>query len=247
MKKIILTLVALVMMTATVFAAEATSSGGEIEYKSPRYNFSMNCPKEFRVVQNPSFDTSQFGEMLVFENEGFHVKYGYIITVDAFNDNAVPNFNKDNKKVIEAYINQKKNSGAYDLVEVVELTKDNKGVFARAAKEIEVDENGDGKVDGVAVASIGSAITFFRAPGGRCWSVQVICDNLTDEIMETYKRDVASFKDLNYVPVDKKTEAKNKKLEEKAPKEAEKERLKKEEQQQKAEKEKIKKAKKFKK
>ena len=208
MRKLFLTIVALLMMTATVFAEEYTSNA---------FGYSLNVPvKPLAVVMNPSFDTSRRGEMLVFENEGIHVKYGFIITVDAFNTNAVPDFNKDKDNIIVAYIDKLKNSGAYERVEFTNLTKGNRAIIAYTAREVEVDEDGDGKIDGVATADSQQVIAFFRTPGNHCWSVQLLNDVINAKTVDEFKNSLATFRDLTYVEVDPKAQRAKERSEAKA-------------------------------
>ena len=186
-KKIFISVTALmVWFTATVFAAEEDDS---YTYVSRDYDFRINCPKRPNVVPAAIFfdDNTKKGDVLIFENEEYEVKRGWVVLTDAFNPNAVPDFNRATKELINQYLTELKKQG-YDEINLIDITKDNKGVLAITAKEIEIDEDGDGKPDGVAIAENQAAITFFRMPYGRCFSVQLIGTNeLTEEAINDFK------------------------------------------------------------
>ena len=188
-KRLMMAVTALmVWLTATAFAAEENNSA-EYVYVSKEYNFSIKCPKRPNVVpaSNLLEDETKKGEVLVLENEGYEIKRAWIVLVDAFNTMAVPNFNMASKELINQYLTELKKQG-YEDMQLIDISKDNKGVFAITAKEIEIDEDGDGKIDGVAVAEHQAAIAFLRLHDGRCFSVQMIGTNDINDV------DVNAFK-----------------------------------------------------
>ncbi len=182
LKKIFISITALmVWLTATVFAAEENSNES-YNYVSRDYNFSIKCPKRPNVVPATIFfdDPAKKGEVLIFENMEYEVKRGWVVLVDAFNSTSVPDFNKSDKKLVDQYVTELQKQG-YENMSIIDITKGNKGIFALTAKEIEIDEDGDGKPDGVAIAENQAAITFFRMPDGRCLSMQMIGTNGIDD------------------------------------------------------------------
>ena len=188
-KRIFISITALmVWLTATVFAAEENNTDS-YTYISQEYNYSIKCPKRPNVVPATIFfdDANKKGEVLIFENKEYEVKRGWVVLTDAFNTVAVPNFNMASKELVNQYMTELQKQG-YENMQLIDITKDNKGVFAITAKEIEIDEDGDGKPDGVAIAENQAAISFFRMPDGRCFSVQMIGTNGINDI------DVNNFK-----------------------------------------------------
>ena len=188
-KRIFISITALmVWLTATVFAAEENNTDS-YTYISQEYNYSIKCPKRPNVVPATIFfdDANKKGEVLIFENKEYEVKRGWVVLTDAFNTMAVPNFNMASKELVNQYMTELQKQG-YENMQLIDITKDNKGVFAITAKEIEIDEDGDGKPDGVAIAENQAAISFFRMPDGRCFSVQMIGTNGINDI------DVNNFK-----------------------------------------------------
>lgn len=196
MRKIFLLVIAvMILTTAAVFAAESEP----YTYVSREYNYSIECPKRPNIVPASILldDESKKGEVLIFENEGYSVKNGWIILVDAFNTNAVPDFNKDSKDFIEKYLTELKKN-RYESTSLIDIGNGNKGVLAITAKEIEVDEDGDGTIDGVLTTDRQEAVVFFRMPDGQCFSIEWIGDyELNDEKLNNFKMAVSTIKDAN--------------------------------------------------
>ena len=187
-----------VMMMSVAFAEEEAveEPSAGYEYTSQFYGFKITCPAEPKVVVNPYPDVSQRGELLIFAvtPDGQDVAYGYMIQFEAFDTKALPDFNKSRKKTIEEYLEKLKTNNAYSDASLEQITKDNKGVLAVTAKEIEVlDENGE--VEGVAVAKTQNVIAFFRTKSGRCISIQLITTNLDDEAMKNFRKSLSTYQD----------------------------------------------------
>ena len=191
----------IMLLTSTVFAediqiAESDSDEPYI-YTSDDFKFSITCPiKPLAVVQNPWEETDKHGEMLVFASEGIEVLYGYIIQVDAFNTDEVPDFNKGSMVAIGEYLSGLKKNNGFADARLVNITKKNKGVTAITADKLEVLNQETGEVEGELVADKQYIYTFFRTPEGRCISIQLISANLEDKtFIDAYRGAVASFKD----------------------------------------------------
>ena len=61
---------------------------------------------------------------------------------------------------------------------LVNVTEANKAIFAMTAKEIEIDEDGDGTPDATATADNQMAVLFFRGENGERYGLELI-DNPT--------------------------------------------------------------------
>ena len=215
MRKIfLLTALMMMILTATAFAEEVAEPNDEpYLYTSEDFQFSILCPiKPLAVVQNPWAEPEKRGEMLVFANEGFDIQYGYVIQVNAFDTNEVPDYNKADKKTIDEYLENLKKGNGFVVAELVNITKENKGVFAITAENFEVMNNETGEIEGEFVADNQYAFTFFRTPQGRCISIQLLSVSLEEkELLDTYRGSVASFKDNTNAKADKKKDKKAKK------------------------------------
>ena len=209
LKKIFLT-AALMLAVMLISVSTEAADGGGYEYVSPTYNYSIVCPSQPNVVPiNVLFsDDNRRGEVLIFENDGYYIKRGLVITFDAFDSTLVPNFNNDKKKFIDQYIEAKKGDG-YDRLELIEIAKGNKGVLGITAKEIDVDEDGDGTVDGVAIADRQEAVVFFRSTLGRCIAIEMMTDEINETTLNDFRTMLSTFKEVN--PNDKKDKKDKKK------------------------------------
>ena len=204
-KTFLLAMLIFVMMMSVAFAEEAkeevaeeTSAG--YEYTSQFYGFKITCPAEPKVVVNPYPDVKQRGELLIFAvtPDGQDVAYGYMIQFDAFDDKAVPDFNKARKKTIEEYIEKLKVNNAFSDASLEQISKDNKGVLAVTAKEIEI-KNDEGEVEDVAVATTQNILAFFRAKSGRCISIQLITTNLNEEAVINFRKSLSTYRDATEI------------------------------------------------
>lgn len=221
MRKIfLLTTLLMMIFTATAFAEEVQEENATKDepylYTSEDFKFTIECPiKPIAVVQNPWAETEKRGEMLVFANEGFNVTYGYVIQVNAFDNDNVPDFNKANQKVIDEYLNNLMENGGFGSANLVNVTPANKGVYAITAATIEVRNQETGEVEGEFVADRQDIYTFFRSPKGRCISIQLISASLEKEFVGTYNHSVRSFKDISDVKKSDKKDKKDKKKKDK--------------------------------
>lgn len=211
MQKIFLTVTfILTLLTATTFAAENENKNESYEYTSETYGFKITCPAKPVVVVNPFEDPKQKGELLVFANDGMKIIYGYQIKLDAFNDIAVPDFNRGKKQLIDDYIKNLNRDNAYVSVKLETVTPNNKGVVLVTAKEIEI-TNEKGEVVETLTAEEQSAFTFFRSRSGRCISIQLISADLDESDYNDYRKSVATYQDATDLSMPQDTKGKKSK------------------------------------
>ena len=198
MKKFfVMTFLLATFFCATAFAAEeeaAEEKSKGFEYTSQTFGFKITCPAEPKVVVNPFPDPAKRGELLVFANDGATVLYGYQIQFDAFRDTSTPDFNKADKKILEAYLEKLKVNGAYEDAIIDKIAPGIKGVLAVTAKEIEIKDDSGVVVD-VATASTQNEIAFFRTKSGKRISIQPITNTLDDEVVMNFRKSLATFQD----------------------------------------------------
>lgn len=193
-KRIFTLMVAMLFLnlTTALAAEDATNS---YTYISRDYNFSILCPARPNVVPATIFfdDENIKGEVLIFENEGYEVKRGWAVVVDAFRTDAVPDFNNESKEVIDKYLTDLQKNG-YEGTALIDITNTNKGVLAITAKEIEIDEDDDGQPDATLTTDHQEAVTFFRSSDGRSFSIQLIGSNdINDAAMNNFRRALSTF------------------------------------------------------
>ena len=89
-------------------------------------------------------------------------------------------------------------SNGYEGIMLVNLNAKNKAIYAVTAKEVEIDEDGDGKVDGVAKADTQMAVVFFRTEKGNRYGVELI-DNpdLRASSLAAFQKGITTLKDVD--------------------------------------------------
>ncbi len=178
--------------------ADAAQQEAAYLYTSGEYGYSIYCPvKPAGVIPASMLYEDKKGEVLIFRNQEYTILNGWVILVDAFDNEAVPDLNTVTEEKATEYLQKLMNSNGYEGISLVNITENNKGIFALTAKEVEIDTDGDGVPDMTATADNQSAVTFFRTDKGRCFSVQLI-DNptLRPEAVAVYQIGVSSLKDL---------------------------------------------------
>lgn len=169
-------------------------------YQSPLYNYTIVCPQKpaGRIPAKLFFeDNSKRGEVLIFESDpynAYNVKYAWIILLDAFDNASIPDLNKISDEDALKMIEKIEQNNGYAAIGIVNITETNKGIYAVTAKEIEIDEDGDGEPDAVATADTQEAVTFFRGNKGGRFCVRLI-DNpqLRKATVEAYQVGVSTL------------------------------------------------------
>ncbi|WP_314825859.1 hypothetical protein [Selenomonas noxia] len=160
-------------------AKEDTKSTAPIElpysYESTAYGYRIMCPQRpVGVIPANALFENREGEILIFENEEYHIKYAWVILMNAFSDDSVPNLNTINPKQAVDLLGRIMGSNGYEGIMLVNLSESNKAIFATTAKEVEIDEDGDGVVDATAKADSQMAVLFFRGENGQRYGFELI-------------------------------------------------------------------------
>ena len=147
--------------SASVNAATAELS---YAYESTAYGYRIMCPKKpVGIIPASTLFENREGEVLIFDNEEYHIKYAWVILVNAFPEKALPNLNAVSPE-----------EAATLLIMLINLTDSNKAIFAMTAKEVDIDEDGDGTPDVTATANNQMAVLFFRGENGARYGVELI-------------------------------------------------------------------------
>ena len=85
-----------------------------------------------------------------------------------------PRMNSIDREQAETLLKGIMGSNGYEGIMLVNLTERNKAIFAMTAKEIEIDEDGDGVVDAAAHADTQMAVLFFRGANGERYGLELI-------------------------------------------------------------------------
>ena len=117
---------------------------------------------------------------------------------DAFDNKNVPDLNKLKESEAEKLLSGIMGSNGYEGIMLVNLNAKNKAIYAVTAKEVEIDEDGDGKVDGVAKADTQMAVAFFRTEKGNRYGVELI-DNpdLRASSLAAFQKGITTLKDVD--------------------------------------------------
>ena len=170
---------------AYVFAAEAdhvqesTESHAEpiltYPYESTTYRYQIMCPQRpVGVIPASALFENREGEILIFENEEYHIKYAWVILVNAFPEETLPNLNTIDPEQAAELLSKIMGSNGYEGIMLANLTEGNKAIFAMTAKEVEIDEDGDGTPDATATTDRQMAVLFFRDRYGARYGVELI-------------------------------------------------------------------------
>ena len=194
MKKLLLTIIIFVMSATAAFAEDEGNMASAVLYKSAEYGFTIPCPKKPNVIPLSALYEGKKGEILIFENEEYFIKHAWIIEVDAFTDDKVPDFNELTGESGAEYLKKMKQN--YEDVGLAPISEGNMAFFGITAKQIEIDTTGDGKPDTVAEVDTQTFNVFFRTKKGGHYHIQLI-DNpvLRAETMRDCRLAVNLFKD----------------------------------------------------
>ena len=194
-------------------ALQAYTDSG-YKYPSQRYGYSIVCPTKPTVVPLSVLfgDSSEKGDVLIFKSNGYDIAYGWIVMVDAFDEATIPtDIIRQPEDAQRAFIEKFKASSPYEFVRLTEVDG-RSGVYAVTAKEIEVDTNGDGKMDEVMTAESQMVRTFFRgAYGGRFGVMLMDNPKLTQDGIALYQFGVLTFQEWPTKMQDGKNVGKDKK------------------------------------
>lgn len=144
-------------------------------YESPAYGYRVMCPRRpLGVIPASTLFENREGEILIFENEEYHIKYAWVVLVNAFPEEALPNLNAIDPEEAARLLWNIMGSNGYEGIMLVPLTDNNKAIFAMTAKEIEIDEDGDGVIDATATTDNQMAVLFFRGDNGARYGFELI-------------------------------------------------------------------------
>ena len=115
-------------------------------YESKTYGYRIMCPqKPVGVIPASALYDDREGEILIFDNEEYNIKYAWAVFVNAFSDTSVPNLNTINPEDAVNLLERIQHSNGYEGIMLINLSDTNKAIFAMTAKEVDIDEDGDGE------------------------------------------------------------------------------------------------------
>lgn len=162
-------------MGQEVAAVNAATPELSYAYESAAYGYRIMCPKKpVGVIPASALFENREGEILIFDNEEYHIKYAWVVLANAFPEEALPNLNTVSPEEAATLLQKIMGSNGYEGIMLMNLTDSNKAIFAMTAKEVEIDEDGDGTPDATATASNQMAVLFFRGENGARYGLELI-------------------------------------------------------------------------
>ena len=141
-------------------------------YESKTYGYRIMCPqKPVGVIPASALYDDREGEILIFDNEEYNIKYAWAVFVNAFSDTSVPNLNTINPEDAVNLLERIQHSNGYEGIMLINLSDTNKAIFAMTGKEVDID-------DATAKADNQTAVMFFRGANGQRYGLELI-DNPT--------------------------------------------------------------------
>ena len=159
---------ALIMGVSSQPAAEAAAEAVQTQpavgytYTSKVYGYTIQCPKKPNVIPASMLYEGKKGEVLIFDNDGYNIKNAWVVLTNAFDEKKMPDLNKLKEADARKYLSELMGSNGYEGVMLINLSATNKAIYAVTAKTVDIDTDGDGKVDASATANTQMAVTFFR-------------------------------------------------------------------------------------
>jgi hypothetical protein len=193
---------ALIMGVSSQPAAEAAAEAVQTQpavgytYTSKVYGYTIQCPKKPNVIPASMLYEGKKGEVLIFDNDGYNIKNAWVVLTNAFDEKKMPDLNKLKEADARKYLSELMGSNGYEGVMLINLSATNKAIYAVTAKTVDIDTDGDGKVDATATANTQMAVTFFRGNKNGRYSVQLI-DNpvLRESALKDFQKGVVSFRE----------------------------------------------------
>lgn len=165
------------------------------KYTSERYGYTIMCPGKPEVIPASLFDETVKGDVLVFSGSGMEIGKAWIILINAYDEADVPDnlgtLPEEEKKATVEKFREKFN---FADASVVDLGDNKYGMYAITPKEYDVDTDGDGKFDDVAVASNQIIKTYLKGEYGGHFEISLM-DNpsLSQEGIAIYNVGLTTF------------------------------------------------------
>lgn len=170
-------LIAVLMLVVFLLPQEAKAAS--YEYKNTTYGFSITCPqKPVGVLELATISPEEKGVVLVFENEGYDIKYAWVISDDAFDEESLPDFAKLSPDETQNYFKKLLAGKKYDMATLVSVA---------GGPALYTVSKGEPK----------QVATYFRANNKRYAVMLIDNPTLNKDRMNAYQTGVLSFKTFN--------------------------------------------------
>ena len=145
----------------------ATSQKDQIvfthKHTSQRYGYSILCPVQPKVIPASAYNEQDKGDVLLYSGSYDNIKKAWVICINGYDDKVVPeNLGTMQENEAKAFLKDFAANYGLEYAQIVEIANRNEdgsqaegyryGIAGPTAKEVEVDSDGDGVMDSVAVA-----------------------------------------------------------------------------------------------
>ena len=137
----------------------------EFSYKhtSQRYGYSILCPVKPKVMPASAYNEQDKGDVLLYSGSYDNIKKAWVICINGYDNKVVPeNLGTMQENEAQALLKDFAANYGLEYAQIVEIANRNEdgsqaegyryGIAGPTAKEVEVDSDGDGVMDSVAVA-----------------------------------------------------------------------------------------------
>ena len=159
-----------------VAGAEEAAAGGELvpqaqqeqieftyKHTSARYGYSILCPVKPKIIPASAYNPGDKGEVMLFAGTYDNIKKGWIICINGYDDKVIPeNIGTMPEEEAKPFLQNFAATYGLAYAQIVEIPNRNDdgseaegsryGICGPTATEVEVDSDGDGVMDSVAVA-----------------------------------------------------------------------------------------------
>ena len=159
-----------------VAGAEEAAAGGELvpqtqqepvvftyKHTSARYGYSILCPVQPKIIPASAYNPGDKGEVMLFAGTYDNIKKGWIICINGYDDKVIPeNIGTMPEEEAKPFLQNFAATYGLAYAQIVEIPNRNDdgseaegcryGICGPTATEVEVDSDGDGVMDSVAVA-----------------------------------------------------------------------------------------------
>lgn len=133
------------------------------KHTSQRYGYSIFCPVQPKVIPASAYNEHDKGDVLLYSGSYDNIKKAWVICVNGYDDKVIPeNLGTMQENEAKAFLKDFAANYGLEYAQIVEIANRNEdgsqaegyryGIAGPTAKEVEVDSDGDGVMDSVAVA-----------------------------------------------------------------------------------------------
>ena len=133
------------------------------KHTSQRYGYSIFCPMQPKVIPASAYNENDKGDVLLYSGSYDNLKKAWIVCINGYDEKEIPdNLSTMQEDEAKAFLKEFAANYGLEYAQIIEIANRNDdgtqaegyryGIAGPTAKEVEVDTDGDGVMDSVAVA-----------------------------------------------------------------------------------------------